>query len=98
MTVSFLSRFKVKPDRESDFAAMIPLMEANAKHEPGTLGYKFYRLEAANWFAVFESFVDEAADKAHQANPANADIIVTMIECMDGGYTREYLYPVEGGH
>lgn len=97
MTVSFLSRFKVKPDQDAAFASLIPLMEANAKHEPGTLSYKFYRLEAPNWFAVFESFVDEAADKSHQANPANADIIAKMIEYMDGGYTREYLYPIDGG-
>lgn len=95
MSVSFLSRFKVKPERDADFAALIPLMEANAVHESGTLGYKFYRLKEPNWFAVFESFVDEAADQAHQANPANSEIIKQMIECMDGGYVREYLFPID---
>jgi len=58
------------------------------------LAYKFYRLDTPLGFAVFESFVDEAADQAHQANPASTDIIASMIECIDGTYTREYLRPI----
>jgi autoinducer 2-degrading protein len=91
MSWTFLSRFNVKADRETEFLTLIPQMEMNAADEIGTLAYKFYRLNAQHAFAVFESFVDEAADQAHQANPASADIISTMIECIDGTYTREYL-------
>ena len=40
------------------------------------------------------SFVDEAADKAHQQNPASAPIIAAMIDIIDGGYEREMLYDV----
>jgi autoinducer 2-degrading protein len=58
------------------------------------LAYKFYRLAEPRAFAVFESFVDEAADQTHQANPASADIITRMIECIEGTYTREYLLPL----
>jgi (4S)-4-hydroxy-5-phosphonooxypentane-2,3-dione isomerase len=98
MSVSFLARFKIKPELEAAFVALIPPMEANAKLEPATLAYKFYRLKEPHWFAVFESFVDEDGDKAHQSNPANADIIEKMIECMDGGYAREYLYELDAGN
>lgn len=94
MSWTFLSRFKVKPQHDSDFAALIPSMEANAAEEPGTLAYKFYRLSEPNAFAVFESFVDEAADQTHQANPESAPIIAKMINYIDGTYTREYLLPL----
>ncbi|OYY70299.1 putative quinol monooxygenase [Sphingomonas sp. 28-63-12] len=94
MSWTFLSRFSVKPDHDADFAALIPLMEANAAEEPGTLAYKFYRRADPHSFAVFESFVDEAADKAHQANPKSAGIIAEMIACMDGPYTRDYLLAI----
>jgi (4S)-4-hydroxy-5-phosphonooxypentane-2,3-dione isomerase len=94
MSWTFLSRFKVKPQHDADFAALIPSMEANAAEEPGTLAYKFYRLSEPNAFAVFESFVDEAADQKHQANPKSAPIIAKMIDYIDGTYTREYLLPL----
>lgn len=94
MTWTFLSRFSIKPDRDAEFVTLIPPMEANAAAEPGTLQYKFYRLETPLAYAVYESFVDEAADQAHMANPASADIMAAMIECIDGTYTREYLLPV----
>jgi autoinducer 2-degrading protein len=94
MSWTFLSRFKIKADHEAEFVTLIPPMEANAASEPGTLAYKFYRLDAPLAFAVFESFADEAADQAHQANPASADVIARMIACIDGTYTREYLLPL----
>lgn len=94
MSWTFLSRFNVKADREAEFLTLIPQMELNAAKEIGTLAYKFYRLDAPHAFSVFESFVDEAADQAHQANPASTGIIETMIECIDGTYTREYLRPL----
>jgi (4S)-4-hydroxy-5-phosphonooxypentane-2,3-dione isomerase len=91
---TFVSRFKVKPERDADFVALIPQVEANAAEEPGTLAYKFYRLAEPHWFAVFESFVDEAADITHQGNPKSADSIAKMIDYIDGTYTREYLLPL----
>jgi (4S)-4-hydroxy-5-phosphonooxypentane-2,3-dione isomerase len=94
MSWTFISRFKVKPHHDADFVALIPQMETNANEEAGTLAYKFYRLSEPNAFAVFESFVDEAADQTHQANPKSAPIIAKMIDYIDGTYTREYLLPL----
>jgi (4S)-4-hydroxy-5-phosphonooxypentane-2,3-dione isomerase len=94
MSWTFVSRFKVKPERDADFVALIPQAEANAAEETGTLAYKFYRLADPHWFAVFESFVDEEADQTHQANPKSSDIIAKMIDYIDGTYTREYLLPL----
>lgn len=94
MPFSFLSRFRIDPTRDAEFVALIAEMEANAAEEPDTLSYKFYRLDQDGGYAVFESFTDEAADKAHQANPKSAPVIVKMIEIIDGGYTREILHDV----
>lgn len=94
MTMTFLARFKIKADRDADFVALIEAAEKIAADEPGTLAYKFYRLEEPHGFAVYESFADEEAEQAHQKNPQTAPLIEKMLECMDGTYTREYLYPV----
>ncbi len=94
MSWTFLSTFKVKPAHDADFAALIPQMEAIAAAEPGTLAYKFYRRDEPHSFAVFESFVDEAADQVHQANPKSTPIIAKMIDYIDGTYTRDYLLPL----
>ena len=96
MPTTFLSRFKIKPGTDAEFCELIDAMEANAAREPDTLQYKFYRLEEPNAFAVYESFTNEEGDVAHQQNPDSAPIIARMIECIDGTYTREYLYDVKG--
>ncbi len=96
MPFSFLSRFRIKPEYDAEFVQLIKQMEAHAADEPDTLAYKFYRLDQNGGYAVYESFTDEAADKAHQANPATQGPIARMIEIIDGGYVREFLYDVEG--
>ncbi len=92
MAYSFLSRFRVKPDREPEFVSLCLEMERVVEHEAGTLAFKFYRLGEPGAFAVYESFVDEAADKAHMETAQGKPIIARMLECMDGQYVREMLY------
>lgn len=92
MAYSFLSRFRIKPDREAEFVALARDMEGLVHLEPGTLAFKFYRLGEPGMFAVYESFVDEAADKAHMETAHGAPIIAKMVECMDGSYSRELLF------
>lgn len=94
MAFTFLSRFRIKPERDAEFVDLIAQMEHHAAQEPNTLAYKFYRLDQSGGYAVFESFTDAAADKAHQENPQSAPIIAKMIEIIDGGYQREILYDV----
>ena len=95
MAYSFLSRFRVKPDRDADFVKLCREMESVVHQEPGTLGFKFFRLGEPGMFAVYESFVDEAADKAHQETDHGRPIIARMLECMDGSYQREMLYDLD---
>lgn len=92
MAFTFLSQFRIAPDREQEFLSLAEKMEILAKDEPGTLGYKFYRLEEPHMFAVYESFVDAAADGAHMAYAHNKPLIESMIACMDGSYVRKMLY------
>jgi autoinducer 2-degrading protein len=97
LAYSFLSRFRIKPDREADFVRLAREMEGMVHLEPGTLGFQFFRLEEPHMFAVFESFVDEAADKAHMETDHGRPLIEQMIGCMDGGYAREMLLDLEAG-
>lgn len=97
MAYSFLSRFRIKAEREDDFVTLAKTMEGLVDREPGTIAFKFFRLGAPNMFAVYESFVDEAADKAHMETEHGKPLIDLMIGCMDGSYEREMLYDLDLG-
>ncbi|KQX23338.1 MULTISPECIES: putative quinol monooxygenase [unclassified Sphingomonas] len=95
MAYSFLSRFRIKAEREDQFVSLARQMEALVDREPGTLAFKFFRLGEPGMFAVYESFVDEAADAAHMETDHGKPLIEQMIGCMDGSYEREMLYDLE---
>ena len=95
MAYSFLSRFRIKSDRQDDFVALAKEMEGLVDREPGTIAFKFFRLDEPNMFAVYESFVDEAADKAHMETEHGKPLIERMLGCMDGSYHREMLYDLD---
>lgn len=95
MAYSFLSRFRIKPDREVEFVQLAKQMEGLVDREPGTIAFKFFRLGEAHMFAVYESFVDEAADKAHMETEHGKPLIERMVGCMDGSYHRELLFDLE---
>lgn len=95
MRCTFLSRFRIKPECEAEFIRLTEQMEAIAKDEPATLAYNFYRLEEPGMFAVYESFTSEAGDKAHMENPLNVPLIEATVACMEGSYSREYLYDLK---
>jgi autoinducer 2-degrading protein len=95
MAYSFLSRFRIKQDAENTFIELAKTMESLVHLEPGTLAFKFFRLEEPGMFAVYESFVDAAADKAHMETEHGKPIIEKMIACMDGSYSREMLYDLD---
>lgn len=95
VSYTFIARFKVHPDKESAFNDAASKLEAAvADKEPGAIYYKFYKLREPNAYAVFESFVDEAADAAHQQSDHFKAIAPALIECIDGGWEREYLDPL----
>lgn len=95
MAHSFIARFRIRPDKETEFIDLTREMEALAPSEPGTLSYKFYRLAEPGMFAVYESFVDAEADRVHMDYPHNKLLIERMIACMEGTYVREYLLDVD---
>ena len=95
MAYSFLSRFRIKSERQEDFIALANQMEGLVDREPGTLAFKFFRLGEPDMFAVYESFVDEAADKAHMETEHGKPLIDQMFGCMDGSYHREMLFDLD---
>ncbi|MEL7029224.1 MAG: antibiotic biosynthesis monooxygenase [Pseudomonadota bacterium] len=96
MSYTFIARMKIFPEKEKLFIETCKRMEeAVAKYEPDTLYYKFYRLREPNAFAVIESFKTEAGDQAHQDSAHFKEIVPAMMECLDGGYEREFLDPLD---
>ena len=87
---------KVFPEKEAQFIDTCERMEkAVAKYEPDTLLYKFYKLREPYAYAVIESFKTEGGDQAHQESVHFLEIVPDMIECLDGGYEREFLDPLK---
>jgi quinol monooxygenase YgiN len=94
--ITFLSRMKVFPDKEQQFIDCCKKLEAGVQgREPDTLLYKFYRLEEPLHYAVLESFTSHDAEEVHLASYTFKAVVPDLIPCLDGGYIREYLYPLE---
>lgn len=97
MSVTFIARMKIHPEKEAEYIELCRSLEAKVQaHEPETLIYSFYRLEEAHHFAVLESFTSHQADEDHQNTDYFKEIAPALIACLDGPYIREYLYPLEG--
>ncbi|WP_425407889.1 putative quinol monooxygenase [Hyphococcus sp.] len=96
MAHTFVARMKVFPEKQAQFIDACERMEKAVKeNEPDALIYQFFRLREPNAFAVIESFKTEAADEAHQQSAHFKEIAPSMIECIDGGWEREYLDPLK---
>lgn len=95
--MTFIARMQVKPGKEAEFEALARrLTDAVRAHEPGTLQYEFFRLpDTERGYAVFESFVDEAAEEAHRDTPHFHELAPPLVECLDGEYVREYLHHLD---
>lgn len=95
--MTFIARMKVKEGREDEFIELAEkLTEKVRENEPGTLYYEFFRLrDEPDGFAVFEKFVDEAAEEAHRNTPYFEELATLLVDCLDGPYVREYLDPLK---
>ncbi len=91
--LTFLSRMTVKADKEAEYLELVHKLTAAVRaNEPDTLQYQFFKLrDKPLGYAVFESFTDAAAEKAHMDTPHFHELAPPMIECLDGEYVREYL-------
>ena len=96
MAHTFLAKFKIHPEKKDAFLEAVAKMEkAVADNEPDALIYKFYKLREPNSYAALESFTNEAADEAHQNTAHFKEIAPALIECIDGGWEREYLDTID---
>ncbi len=95
--ITFLSRMNIKPEKQKEFCQLVEKLTAAVHaNEPETLAYQFYKLrDQPLGYAVFESFVNEAAEEHHLNTPHFKQLATPMIECLDGAYVREYLDPID---
>ncbi len=91
--MTFLAKMTVKEGREEDFIRLAKeLTEKVRANEPKTLAYEFFKLrDEERGYAVYEQFLSEEADEAHQKTEYFAQIAPDLIECIDGDYVRTYL-------
>ncbi len=65
--MSFLSRMTVHAEKEQEFIECCKqLTEKALAYEPEMLYFRFYKLREPHAYAVFESFINEEAEHAHQ--------------------------------
>ncbi len=96
MAITFIARMKVFAEKEEYFRQLCHKLEAAViAAEPNTLLYRFYRLDEPLHYAVIESFTDEAAEDIHMNADHFKEYGPDMIACLDGGYHREYLHPID---
>lgn len=96
MSISFIARMTIHPEKEAEFKAITKSLEAAVQEkEPGTLYYRFFKLEGDNQYAVIESFKDEAAEEAHMNSDHLQAVMEPIMACLDGPYVREYLYDID---
>lgn len=95
--LTFLSRMKVKPEKEAEFIELVHKLTAEVRaNEPDTLQYQFYKLrDEPLGYAVYESFTDEAAEEVHLSTDHFKQYGPPMVECLDGPYVREYLDDID---
>lgn len=96
--VSFLSRMTVHAEKEQQFIdSCTRLTEKVLAHEPECLYFRFYKLrEEPHGYAVFESFLNEEAEEAHQKTDYFLEILPDIVDSLNGPYVREYLDPLAG--
>jgi quinol monooxygenase YgiN len=88
--ITFISRMTVKAGREHEFEqACRGLADAVRRREPSVIYFEFFRLREPRRYAVLESFPDEAAEHAHMSSPWLAEVLPTIVACVDGAWERE---------
>lgn len=95
--MTFLARMKVKAGKEAEFVKLARELTAQVmENEPETLNYEFFKLrDEERGYAVYEQFVNEAAEEAHRNTEHFHALAPALIECLDGPYVREYLDPLD---
>lgn len=94
--MTFLARMKVKEGKEEEFVRLARKLTTEVlEKEPETISYEFFKLrDEPRGYAVYEQFVNEAAEEAHRNTPHFHALAPGLIECLDGPYVREYLDPL----
>ena len=93
--ITFISRMTVKAGREHEFEQVCrALAETVRRREPSVIYFEFFRLREPRRYAVLESFPDEAAEHAHMNSSWLAEVLPTIVACVDGTWEREYLDPL----
>jgi autoinducer 2-degrading protein len=94
--VTFIARMTCKPDKQQEFLKYCRQLENYVReNEPDVLYYKFFKLREPGRYAIMESFPDEATEHKHMNSKILNEVAPKISACLDGGWEREYLDPLE---
>ena len=65
--VAWLFELELKPDRRSEFEALVPEMVASTREEEGARAYQVFGAETGDTVCVYERYADSAAGLNHMA-------------------------------
>ncbi|MEJ2161265.1 MAG: antibiotic biosynthesis monooxygenase [Chromatiales bacterium] len=84
MTVAFVAKLVVKPDKKDEFEALQKKLSVlTHDHEPDTLVYDFLRhRDEPNTYLVYSRFRDEAAFETHQQSTFHDDLVPPILEAL----------------
>ena len=87
-------RVRTKPGKRAEFVRLIrELRESALEHEPDTLVFELFQSADPNEFVIFESYVDEAAQKVHENAPYHVAMSPAGWACLDGEPVIEFMKP-----
>ena len=90
--ITFISRMTVKAGQEGQFESIVKDLQQRVKaKERDIIYFEFFKLQEPRRYAVLESFPHEAAEHAHMNGPILAQVITSIVACVEGTWEREYL-------
>ena len=81
----------VKAGREQDFVRVCQALTAKVHANEKPVYFEFFKLREPRRYAVLESFATEEEEHAHMNSPWLAELVPTIVDCVDGTWEREYL-------
>ncbi|QAY73742.1 antibiotic biosynthesis monooxygenase [Agromyces protaetiae] len=96
MTVTLIATFTARPGHRVVVAELIAGFADHVRADPGTLVFEpFTGVDDDHDFVVYERYVDEAAFRAHLADPAGVPFNAALSEHIVGdGSVLRFLDPV----
>lgn len=92
MADTILVKMKVKPEKESEFRAIMVKLAATVKaNEPGCLYYDLFKAPGENAYWLLEGYVNAEARRHHEQTEYTHAVVKDFFSCLQGRPSVEKL-------